>query len=299
MGAHPLVAWAVVGDLLWFDTRRYRHRDTPKSGEALGWLERELGRVKAHFAEQKIKIVRTAADVSLAVHGEPHVVLAVEGASFIENEISHVKRAYDLGIRHLQLVHYSLSTLGDIQTEPAQHNGLTEIGKQVVAECNRLGILVDLAHGTVPMVRDALSISKVPMVWSHGSVTTGPAPHPGLITWRARQLPLETAKAIAEKNGVVGLWALSSDVGKTVQSYAERLTELAGWLGDDHVGFGTDMNGLGENALVKSYVDLRQVVNYVQTQDGMTERRIRKMAIGNYARVLRRAPKVVRVETWG
>jgi membrane dipeptidase len=185
-------------------------------------------------------------------------------------------------------VHYSLSTLGDIQTEPAQHNGLTKIGRQVVVECNRLGILVDLAHGTVPLVRDALGVSKVPMVWSHGSVTTGPPPHPGLITWKARQLPLETAKAIAKKNGVVGLWALSNDVGKTAQSYAERLTELAGWLGDDHVGFGTDMNGLGANALIKSYVDMRQVVNYLQSH-GMPERRIRKFAIGNYARVLRQA----------
>jgi len=287
-GGASLVAWALVGDLLWFDTKRYRHRDTPKPGEALGWLERELTRIRAHLAEQKIKIVQTATDVDLAERGEPHVVLAVEGASFVENDPSRVRRAYDLGIRHLQLVHYSLSTLGDIQTEPAQHNGLTEIGQQVVAECNRLGILVDLAHGTVPVVHDALRISKAPMVWSHGSVSAGPPPHPGLITWKARQLPLATAKAIAEKDGVVGLWALSNDIGKTTQSYAERLLELGDWLGDDHVAFGTDINGLAANALFNSYVDLRRVVDHFQSQ-GMPERRIRKLAIGNYARVLRQA----------
>lgn len=287
-GGASLVAWALVGDLLWFDTKRYRHRDTPKPGEALNWFERELTRIKTHLAEQHIKVVRTAADVELAERGEPHVVLAVEGASFVENDPNRVKHAYDLGIRHLQLVHYSLSSLGDIQTEPAEHHGLTETGKQVVAECNRLGILVDLAHGTVPLVQDALAISKVPMVWSHGSVSAGPPPHPGLITWKARQLPLATAKAIANRHGVVGLWVLANDVGKTTQSYAERLTELAGWLGDDHVAFGSDINGLSANALFNSYADLRQVVDYFQ-RHGMPERRIRKLAIGNYARVLRQA----------
>jgi Membrane dipeptidase (Peptidase family M19) len=101
-------------------------------------------------------------------------------------------------------------------------------------------------------------------------------------------LRIEVLFAIAKKNGVVGLWALSNDVGKTAQSYAERLTELTGWLGDDHVGFGTDMNGLATNALIKSYVDLRQVLDHLQSR-GMPERRIHKLAIGNYARVLRRA----------
>ena len=62
----------------------------------------------------------------------------------------------------------------------------------------------------------------------------------------------------------------------------------AAWVGDDHVGYGTDMNGLAANALFKSYVDLRQVVNLLQSQ-GMPEQRIRKLVIGNYARVLRQA----------
>jgi Membrane dipeptidase (Peptidase family M19) len=76
--------------------------------------------------------------------------------------------------------------------------------------------------------------------------------------------------------------------GRHTEVAAERLTELTGWLGDDHVGFGTDMNGLATNALIKSYVDLRQVLDHLQSR-GMPERRIHELAIGNYARVLRRA----------
>ena len=104
---------------------------------------------------------------------------------------------------------------------------------------------------------------------------------------QARQLSLEDAKAIAAKGGVVGLWALRSDVGQTLEAYADRLSEMADWLGEDHAAFGTDMNGL-IGPLVTSYADLRRVVDYWERRQ-MGEARIRKLAIENYARVLRQA----------
>jgi microsomal dipeptidase-like Zn-dependent dipeptidase len=104
---------------------------------------------------------------------------------------------------------------------------------------------------------------------------------------QARQLSLDGAKAIAAKGGVVGLWALRSDVGSTPEAYADRLSEMADWLGEDHAAFGTDMNGLIGPAL-NTFSDLRRVVDYWERR-GMAERRIRKLAIENYARVLRQA----------
>ena len=98
------------------------------------------------------------------------------------------------------------------------------------------------------------------MVWSHGSVVRGAAAPPSSAPWRARQLPLETARAIAAKGGVVGLWALSIDVGRSPEAYADRLLQMVDWLGEDHVGFGTDINGLGPNAALRSYADVRRVV---------------------------------------
>ena len=287
-GGATLVAWSLVGDLLWFDTKQFKHKDTPKPGEALGWFERELGRIKAHLVEQKLKVVLTPADVDLALRGEPHIVLAVEGATFVENDASHVRRAYDLGLRHLQIVHYTLSPLGDIQTEPPVHNGLTAVGREVVTECNRLGMLIDLAHCTPAVVRDTLALSKAPVVWSHGSVTRGPTPTPAMAFWRRRQLSLETAKTIAQKGGVVGLWALDVDVGRTTDAYADRLLQMADWLGDEHVAFGTDINGLGPNAVIKGYFDVRRVVERWQQQK-ISDRRIRRIASENYGRALRQA----------
>lgn len=287
-GNATLVAWSLVADLLWFDVKTYKQKAEPKSGEALGWFQRELGRIKGHIAEQKLKIVRTPQDVDLALRGQPHIVLAVEGANFIDKDPARVKVAYDAGLRHLQLVHYTRSTIGDIQTEPATQPGLTDLGKQVVRECNRLGVLIDLAHCTEAAARDALAVSRAPLVWSHGSVTRGPQASASAPVWRRRQLSLDTAKAIAEKGGVVGLWSLNVDVGKTVEAYADRMLELADWLGEDHVAFGTDINGLGPFSVLTGYGDVRRVVEHWQRR-GVADARIHKLAIGNYARVLKAA----------
>ncbi len=215
------------------------------------------------------------------------MVLATEGANFLDNDLSQLQAAYDLGVRHIQLVHYTRNTIGDFQTERPQHNGLTAFGKQAVEECNRLGILVDLAHATSDMVMQTLAVTKAPVVWSHSSVTRTGKPAYTLPVTQARQLGLDTAKAIAAKGGVVGLWAIRSDAGQTVEAYADRLSEMADWLGEDHVAFGTDMNGIS-NPVITGYADLRRVVEYWE-RSKMDERRIRKLAIENYARVLKQA----------
>jgi membrane dipeptidase len=211
----------------------------------------------------------------------------VEGASFIEDDLARVKSGYDLGLRHIQLVHYTRNTIGGFQTDSSAQ-GLTQFGKQIVRECNRLGILVDLAHCTEAAVRDALSVSSAPVAWSHGSVARELLASPSQPIWRRRQISLDLARAIAQKGGVVGLWALAPDIGKNIETFGDRMLELAEWLGEDHVAFGTDINGLGSFGAVSGYSDLRRVVEYWQ-QQGVGESRIAKLSIGNYARVLKAA----------
>jgi membrane dipeptidase len=293
-GNTTLAAWSLVGDLLWFDVKTYTQKSVPKPGEAFGWFERELARIKDHLASQKLKLLRTPADVDRALRGEPNIVLAVEGANFIETDAQRVKVAYDLGLRHLQLVHFTRNALGDIQTTPAEHGGLTALGKQVVRECNRLGILLDVAHCTEAAVADVLSLSRAPIVWSHGSVARESSASASTPVWRRRQLSFATAKEITRKGGVVGLWALNVDVGKTIEAYADRMIELAEWLGDDHVAFGTDINGLGPFSALSGHGDLPRIVAHWQRQ-GVDDARIRRLAAGNYARVLKAALQPSRV----
>jgi membrane dipeptidase len=286
-GNATLVSWSLVGDMRWIQPSPtgLRQKGAPKPGDATRWFKEEIARVTQHARAQKIKIVTKPEDVDRALKGEPHVVLSVEGASFLDDGIESLKVAYDAGIRHIQLVHFVRNTIGDFQTEPPTHNGLTEFGQQVVKECNRLGILVDLAHCTSAAVGQALAASSAPVVWSHSSVTKD-----GLFkrnaAWMKRQLGMEQAKAIAAKGGVVGLWGLRSDVGSTVESYGDRMLEMAKWLGDDHVAFGTDMNAVA-NSPVATYADVRRVVRHLEKRVDVAS--VRKIAIGNYARVLRSA----------
>ncbi|HWV79992.1 MAG TPA: membrane dipeptidase [Hyphomicrobiaceae bacterium] len=286
-GNATLVSWALVGDQPWIrpSPRGLRQKGSPKPGAATKWFTEEIARVRKHAAQQGIKIATTPADLDLALKGEPHVVLSVEGASFLDDGIEGLEAAHKAGVRHIQLVHFVRNTIGDFQTEAPQHGGLTDFGRKVVEECNRLGILVDLAHATRPTVDQALAVAKAPLVWSHSSITKSVRAN-ARAQWMMRQLGLDQAKQIAAKGGVVGLWGLRSDVGATPESYGDRIIEMAGWLGDDHVGFGTDMNAVA-NSPVASYRDLRRVVRYLERK--IAADRVRKIAIGNYARVLREA----------
>jgi membrane dipeptidase len=288
-GNVTLGTWSLVGDMPWLgrSPRGFVQKGTPDARGAVAWFQAELDRIKRYIAAQGLKIVRTAADVDRALAGDPHVVLSVEGATFVDGDLRQLEAAWDAGVRNIQLVHYVRNTIGDFQTERPEHGGLTEFGRSVVRECNRLGILIDLAHCTMAAVEGALAVSKVPMIWSHSSVTRSGTPTWSMPATRARQLTVGTARAIARAGGVVGLWALRSDVGGGPGAYADRLAEMADLLGEDNAAIGTDMNGL-VNPAIASFADLQRVVDHWDRRN-LPERRIRKLAIENYARVLKAA----------
>jgi membrane dipeptidase len=289
-GRTTLAAWSLVGDVPWMTLGRrgFVQKGAPAPGEAISWFQAELGRIKGYIAAQGLKVVATPGDVDLALKGDPHIVLSVEGATFVDGDLGQVKAAYDAGIRQIQLVHYIRNSIGDFQTEAPEHGGLTAFGRSVVEECERLGILVDLAHCTPEAVRDALAVARKPMLWSHSSVARdGAAPRWTMPAWQARQLSLASARAIAGKGGVVGLWAVRADAGQTPAAYADRLAAHADLLGEDHAGFGTDMDGIA-NPVIASFADLQRVVDHWRRR-GLGPERIHKLAIGNYARVLRQA----------
>ena len=150
-GKATLVAWSLVGDLPVDAADGARLQAEGRAARrARRWRgsSSELARIKAHIAEQNLKIVRTPADVDLALKGDPHVVLSVEGASFLDDGLAQLQAAYDQGIRHIQLVHYIRTRSATSRPSSPSTTGCPTFGKKVVQECNRLGILVDLAHCT-------------------------------------------------------------------------------------------------------------------------------------------------------
>ena len=112
-------------------------------------------------------------------------------------------------------------------------------------ECNRLGMLIDLAHCTGDAVTQALAVSKAPMVWSHSSVT--PTRQAALVDADRQGAAADAGAGQGDRGqgrGRRAVGARAPTSAATPETYADRLSEMADWLGEDHVAFGTDMNAL-------------------------------------------------------
>ena len=293
-----LVAWKHVADRRWTRVTNtgIEQASEPAPGDAARLFDATIERMKAYITANKLRTVLARADVDACVAGEPGIVLASEGADFLEGRVENLDAAYAKGLRHLQFVHYIRTPVGDFQTVAPTHNGLSEMGKQLVEACNAAGVLVDLAHSTGPSIDQALAIAKAPLVWSHSWVEGegGSWQDPG--GFLRRRLSVAHAKKIADRGGVVGLWGYGLyrptarwTVGlRDTDGYARELAKLVDLLGADHVAIGTDIEGVGTNWSVNSYADVRRVIEALQRMkfpDSVVER----VACANYARVLKAA----------
>src|SRR5262245_58477993 len=139
----------------------------PAPGELAGYFDATLKRMHEQHRREGLVEVTTAAMLErLKAGGVPGVALAAEGGDFREGDLKRLESARAAGLVHLQLVHYRVSELGDISTERPVHGGLTPFGREVVAACNRLGVLVDVAHGTSALIEQALELAAKPIVYS-------------------------------------------------------------------------------------------------------------------------------------
>jgi len=206
--------------------------------------------------------------------GVPAVVQAIEGCEFLDGKLERVGEMHRRGVRHLQ------SELGDNQTEPPTQGGLTAFGREMIAECNRLGMVVDVAHATTKLVEQAAKVCKTPLVLSHAPALREQAA-PG-----SRVVSLRHAKIVAQTGGVVGIWTLVGAF-KTLNDWAEGVARAVDGLGTDHVGIGSDIGGAPAN-LVTDYRDFPILLKKLRER-GFSAEEIGKIAGGNYVRVFNRS----------
>jgi membrane dipeptidase len=181
------------------------------------------------------QIATTAAGIERAyAEDRTAILVSCEGGDFLEGRLEPLTEARAAGASSLTLVHYRVNDLGDVQTERPVHGGLTDFGRDVVGECNRLGIIVDCAHASFATTAGVLETSRQPVMISHSHLDHAVRHHP-------RLLSADHARAVASAGGLIGAWP-SGVTSASLDDFAGEICRLADLVGVEHVAVGTDMD---------------------------------------------------------
>lgn len=182
-------------------------------------------------------IVRTASDLTAVRGGRRGLVLTLEGALPIGEDLGTLRNFHRLGMRSVCLVWFKANQVGDGVGEE-RAGGLTNFGRALVREMNRLGMLVDIAQATERTAWDVLETSTAPIVASHSNAA-GCYSH-------ARNLTDDQIRAIAQGGGLVGLTSYPAHVSgesPTVEAYIRHIDYVVDLVGPDHLCFGLNIIG--------------------------------------------------------
>ncbi|QDT53354.1 Membrane dipeptidase (Peptidase family M19) [Caulifigura coniformis] len=223
-------------------------------------------------------------------------MLGVEGGYSIENSLPVLERFYNQGVRYMTLTHTKTTDWADSSADQPRHGGLSPFGEEVVAEMNRLGMLVDLSHVSVDTMYDAIRISKAPVIFSHSSARA--------ICDHTRNVPDGVLKLMPANGGVVmvnfmsGFVVPTGELKKdkrargTLGVVADHIDHIVKVAGIDHVGLGADYDGVTRLPVgledVSKYPDLTLEL----VRRGYTKEQIHKILGGNILRALKQAEKV-------
>lgn len=210
-------------------------------GEAFERFQHGLTAMDRQLARNGMRRALNLADLRAAhARGQPTVIQSVEGGHFLEGRVERLADAHQRGLRHLTLLHDNDATppLGDVYTNPPRWGGLTALGADVIRECERLGVLVDLAHADIATANAALKVATRPVLISHTGLDTRLGDNPRMAQMmRPRLISKEQAKVVADAGGVIGVWTHLAD---TPLAYAENIKAMADVVGIEHVCIGTD-----------------------------------------------------------
>lgn len=222
---------------------------------------------------------KLASDVDhLSRRDNVNFFLSVEGADFLENDIDNVDRAYEDGVRSIQLVHYAPNGLGDLQTSEPTHNGLSDFGNKVVKRMSDLGVLIDVAHASFETVVQVAEMAGVPLLLSHSMLTNG-----SQSPVSNRTISKEHAIIVAETGGVIGAWP--SGYSSSLEDFAENTIRLIDIVGVEHVGLGTDMDA-NYKPVMANYSRVEEWTKVLRSK-GLSKEEVNKVSGGNAERLLK------------
>lgn len=156
----------------------------------------ELVRAMVKRYPDAFELAQTASDVErIRRRGKIASLIGVEGGHCIEDSLENLRRLHQMGAGYMTLTHSDTLDWADAATDDARHHGLTEFGKEVVREMNRLGMLVDLSHVSAETMQATLEVTRAPVIFSHSSARSV-ADHP-------RNVPDDILNLIERNGGVV------------------------------------------------------------------------------------------------
>lgn len=259
-------------------------------------------RLTKEIAPGRIGIARTSDDVRrIAATGRKVALMGVENAYGIGTDIGNLRRFYDRGARYMSLAHNGHSQLSDSNTGERdgvwQWNGLSPLGRSVVHEMNRLGMMIDISHPSKAANMQMMALSQAPVIASHSAVRA--------LCNHSRNLDDEELRAMARGGGVVQVVAFSnylrcsapSPAGgprpprATVRDLVDHIDYAVKLIGIDHVGISSDFDGGGG---VEGWSDAAETPNVTTelVRRGYTETQIAALWSGNLLRVMSAVEKV-------
>jgi len=243
--------------------------------DGFGYLLNDLAKSGANAV-----IVRRANDILEAkASGKVAVILAIEHADCTERSLNILRVLYELGIRSIGLTHNVSSWAADGCLEARDGVGLTQFGRELILEMNRLGMLVDLAHVSPSAFFSALEVTTKPVIFSHGNAKK--------LCDHARNLSDDQLKALAESRGVIGMSYVPFFVdakNPTLDRLLDHIDHVVSVAGIDVVGLGSDFDGGG--TLLADAIEVPLIVEGL-IKRGYSEDNIRKVLGENTFRVLK------------
>ncbi|MDX1494283.1 MAG: dipeptidase [Longimicrobiales bacterium] len=218
-------------------------------------------------------------------------MLGMEGGHAIENSLGALRAFYDVGVRYMTLTHNGTLDWADACCDEARHGGLTDFGREVVREMNRMGMLVDISHTSPETMNDVLDVAEAPVIWSHASAR-GVHDHP-------RNVPDQVLRRLPENGGVVMVTFvpsfLTSNDQATIADVADHIEHIAAIAGIDHVGIGSDYDGIDSTPVGLEDTSTFPALFEELVRRGWSEDELAKLAGENVLRAWREAEAVARV----
>jgi len=308
--------------------------DTWKAGRA---MVRAMELIDATYREvekhpQQLSLCTTAADIRRAKRlNKVCALMGIEGGYAIDNSLFALREFYRLGVRYMTLTHNVTHDWADAHRDTPKNNGLSDFGKDVVREMNRLGMLVDISHVSTKVMNDVLDISTAPIIASHSDARA--------LNDHTRNVPDDVLKRVAKNGGVIminfypsfldartnkeenersarlkpQLDALHAQYRDNEAAYneAERklfdanpiyiapftrivdhIDHIKQVAGIDHVGLGSDFDGVPFLPAGMNGMEDLALVTYEMLRRGYSEQDIRKVLGENFLRAFSQAERV-------